>query len=343
MFTGHLVTATWSPDRGWSALELAPFADFTMHPGMIGLHYGQVIFEGLKAHRTVAGSVGVFRPEDHARRFRSSARRMAMPELPEEMFLRAVDDLVAADHAWLSDDPTLSLYLRPFMFGTDANLMLRPSNGYTFALIAFVAGGFFGDRVSAIDVWVSHEYHRAFPSGTGDVKVAGNYAPTFLAQRHAAENGCQQVLWLDSTEGRYVEELGGMSIFFVRAGGDRVELVTPDLTGTLLPSVTRRSLLTLAARAGYAVSEERVSLSQWRAQCRSGLMTEAFACGTAAVVTPIRRVRDAGGDWVVGTGEPGPVSLALRQALVDVHHGVAPDPDGWLRSVAGTDLRGEPA
>jgi branched-chain amino acid aminotransferase len=344
MFTGHLVTATWTPAGGWSEPELAPFADFTIHPGMIGLHYGQVIFEGLKAHRTVAGSVAVFRAADHARRFQRSARRMSMPELPEELFLRSIDELVAADHAWLSDDPTLSLYLRPFMFGTDANLMLRPSNGYTFALIAFVAGGFFGDAVDAIDVWVSHEHHRAFRTGTGDVKVAGNYAPTFLAQRRAAEHGCSQVVWLDAAEGRWVEEMGGMGIFLVRHSqirGDRTEVVTPNLTGTLLPSVTRDSLLTLAGRLGFTPREEPVSLDQWRADCASGRMTEAFACGTAAVVTPISRVRDDGGDWVIGDGRPGPVSLALRKALVDVHHGRTADPDGWLRPVAGTRLRDE--
>ena len=243
--------------------------------------------------------------------------------------------MVGADESWLSDDPALSLYLRPLMFATESNLMLRPSREYRFLVIAFVAGGFFGDTVKPVSVWVSHDHTRATPGGTGDVKCAANYGPSFVAQLEAQRAGCQQVIWLDATERRWVEEMGGMNLFFVRGRGAGAAVVTPELTGTLLPGVTRDSLLTLARRLGLGVSEERVSLEQWRSEVRQGLITEVFACGTAAVVTPVGQVRDRDGDFRIGDGEPGAVTMALREALVDLQHGLAPDPDGWMRPVLG--------
>lgn len=331
-FTAHMVTAAWKEGTGWERPRLRPFEEIPMHPAMVGLHYGQVVFEGLKAHRRADGSLAVFRPEENARRFQHSARRLAMPELPEDLFLRAVDDLVSADGGLLPDAGPYSLYLRPVMFASEADLMLRPAREYLFLLIAFVTGGFFGDTDS-ISVWVSHEHSRAAPNGTGDIKCAGNYAPTYLAQQRALDHGCQQVVWLDAVERRWVEEAGAMSLFFVRRGRERVEVVTPELTGTLLPSVTRKTLLELAERLGHTPVEERVSLDQWRAECAAGLMTEAFACGTAAVVTPVTRICDEGGDWTVGEGRPGPVTLALRDALLDVQKGRSADPRGWMREV----------
>jgi branched-chain amino acid aminotransferase len=209
----------WSPASGWHQPEFGRLQNLSIHPGMLGLHYGQVAFEGLKAHRRVDGSMVVFRPHEHARRFQTSTRRLAMPELPTDIFLDAVDRLVAADHVWLSDDPAHSLYLRPIMFGTDESLMLRPSKNYRFLLMAFVAGGFFGDRVDTVSVLISRDYCRAAPGGTGNVKVAGNYAATFVAQQQAQEAGCHQVVWLDAVERRWVEEMGGMNLFFVRNTG----------------------------------------------------------------------------------------------------------------------------
>ena len=339
-FTDHMVTMAWTTEQGWHGRRVGPLESLSMHPAMIGLHYAQVIFEGMKAHRRVDGSVAVFRPDENARRFRRSARRLAMPELPEEDFLAAVDDIVALDQSQLPDDPELSLYLRPLMFATEPNLMLRPSNHYAFLLMAFVAGGFFGDDTLApVSVLISREHSRAMPGGTGDVKCAANYAPSFVGQRLAQEAGCQQVVWLDSGERRWVEEMGGMNLFFVRRNGAATELLTPALTGTLLPGVTRDSLLVLGRRLGHAVREERISVDEWRADCATGRITEVFACGTAAVVTPVGKVRDRDGDWTIGDGKPGPVTLALREALVDIHHGLAPDPGGWMRAVpaAGAD------
>lgn len=329
-FTQHMISMDWSETEGWSTPTVTPMENLSIHPGMIGLHYGQVIFEGLKAHRRTDGSMVVFRPRDHARRFQSSARRLAMPELPEDTFVELVDRLVSMDEASLSTDPSHSIYLRPLMFATDTSLMLRPSKTYRFLLMAFVAGGFFGEDVNSVSVFVSRDYSRAFPGGTGDVKIAGNYAPSFLAQRQAEEAGCQQAVWLDATERRYVEEMGGMNMFFVRGEGPGAEIITPELTGTLLPGVTRRTLLSMAERLGYTAKEERITVDRWRAECESGEISEVFACGTAAVVTAVSHVRDGDDGWRIGDGTPGPVTRSLRNALVDLHHGELADTEGWL-------------
>jgi len=333
-FTDHMFSMLWSPASGWHQPEFGRLQNLSIHPGTVGLHYGQVAFEGLKAHRRVDGSMVVFRPYEHARRFQTSTRRLAMPELPVDIFMDAVSQLVAADHEWLSDDPAHSLYLRPIMFASDHSLMLRPSTEYRFLLMAFVAGGFFGDHVDTVSVLISRDYCRAMPGGTGNVKVAGNYAPSFLAQQQAQEAGCQQVVWLDAIERHWIEEMGGMNLFFVRDTGTGYEVGTPELTGSLLPGVTRDTLLTIAERLGYRAREMRISVDQWRQESIEGRITEVFACGTAAVVTPVSAVRDPlGGDWTVGDGQPGPVTMTLRRALMDVHHGLVPDPDGWLHPV----------
>jgi len=333
-FTDHMVSLSWDPGAGWHDRTVGPLKPLHLHPATIGLHYAQVVFEGMKAHRGVDGSVSVFRPDRNAVRFQQSARRLAMPELPAETFLAAVDDLVMLDGADLPHDPSISLYLRPLMFSTEPNLMLRPGEQYRFLLMAFLAGGFFGDDALApVSVLVSRDHSRAVAGGTGDVKCAANYGPSFVAQRLATEAGCQQVVWLDAAEHRWVEEMGGMNLFFVRRRPGGCEVVTPRLTGTLLPGVTRDSLLVLADRLGYAVQEEAVSVDQWRAECMAGLITEAFASGTAAVVTPVGSVRDRDGDWVIGDGTPGPVTLRLRRLLLDTQRGLAPDPDGWRRVV----------
>ncbi|MEY9872697.1 branched-chain amino acid aminotransferase [Streptacidiphilus sp. MAP12-33] len=333
-FTAHMVSAEWSEETGWTALDLVPLADLTIHPGMIGLHYGQVAFEGLKAHRRMDGAMGVFRPRDHAARFQRSCRRLAIPELPEETFVEALDLLISADQGHLSDDPSHSIYIRPIIFATDTSLMLRPSRTYRFLLMAFVAGGFFGEDVESVSVWISRQFVRAFPGGTGDVKIAGNYAPSFLAQRAAEAAGCAQAVWLDAHERRYVEEMGGMNMFLVRGTGADAQVITPQLTGTLLPGVTRRTILALAERLGHSVAEEKLTVDQWREECASGSITEVFACGTAAVVTPVGRVVDGDSGWTIGDeGRPGPVTLSLRQALIGLHHGETPDPEGWLHLV----------
>ncbi|CAL9409754.1 branched-chain amino acid aminotransferase [Streptomyces sp. enrichment culture] len=343
-FTPHMVTAEWTERDGWSTPCLSPFGDLSMSPAMVGLHYGQVVFEGLKAHRRGGDSVACFRPADHASRLRRSAERLAIPALPEESLLAAVDLLLEADGGCLPERPGLSLYLRPVLYASEANLALRPARRYAFLLIAFVTGGFFSDRPDPVRVWVGRDYTRAAPGGTGAVKFAGNYAPSYAAQEQARRAGCDQVVWLDPVERRWIDELGGMNLFFVRGAGPSAQLVTPPVTGTLLPGVTRDSLLHLAGARGLAVREEPLSVERWKAECLDGTITETFASGTAAVVTPVGSVLDGTESWQVGTGLAGSVTLALRDALVDIHTGRAPAPEGWLRTVGIRDAgRGTPA
>ncbi len=332
-FTDHMVTVRWTEGRGWHDAELVPYAPIPLDPAVMVLHYGQSIFEGLKAYRHADGSIKLFRPWENARRFQRSAHRLAMPELPEELFLDAIDALVQADAAWVPTEPDTSLYLRPFMFATEVGLGVRPADSYLFMLIAAPAGAYFKGGVKPVTVWLSEEYTRAAPGGTGEAKCAGNYAASLVAQAEAATKGCDQVVWLDAVEHRFVEEMGGMNLYFVRGSGADARIMTPALTGTLLPGVTRDSLLTLAADLGYGAEEGRISTDEWRAGNASGEITEVFACGTAAVITPVGAVRSHSHDWTVGDGQPGPVTMRLRQALLDLQTGAVPDTHGWLRPV----------
>jgi branched-chain amino acid aminotransferase len=325
-FTDHMVSIKWTEGRGWHDGQLVPYAPLSIDPANMTLHYAQTIFEGLKAYRQPDGSIATFRPEANARRFQASARRLAMPELPVETFLEAVDVLVRQDSAWVPESGEASLYLRPFMFATEVGLGVRPSNEYTFLVIASPAGAYFSGGVKPVSVWLSEEYVRAAPGGTGAAKAGGNYAASLVAQAQAAEKGCDQVVWLDAIERRWVEEMGGMNLYFVY--GDRI--VTPELSGSLLPGITRDSLLAIAADLGYSVAEERISVEDWRRGNADGTLTEVFACGTAAVITPVGSVKSARGDWTVADGEPGEVTMRLRKALLDIQTGRAADPYGWM-------------
>ena len=334
--TDHMVVVRWSAERGWHDARLQAYAPLQLDPSAMVLHYGQAIFEGLKAYRQPDGGVAVFRPEENARRFNRSAARLAMPELPEELFLSAVDTLVATDREWVPSAPGQSLYLRPFMIATEAQVGMRPADEYLFLLIAFPVTPFFPGEVRPVTVWLSDEYVRAAVGGTGEAKCAGNYAGSLLAQRQAAEQGCDQVVWLDAVERRWVEEMGGMNLFFVLAdepGGVGTRLLTPALTGTLLPGVVRDSLMALAPELGLSVEQGRISVDDWAKGVAEGTLTEVFACGTAAVIAPVGHVKSRQGEWTMGSGEPGPVTLRLREALLDLQYGRAADPHGWLRRV----------
>ncbi|WP_431776965.1 branched-chain amino acid aminotransferase [Streptomyces cucumeris] len=325
-FTDHMVTVRWTEGRGWHDAQLVPYAALPLDPANMTLHYAQTIFEGLKAYRQPDGTVATFRPEQNAERFQASARRMAMPELPVETFIAACDALVTQDRAWVPGTGEESLYLRPFMFATEVGLGVRPANEYLFVVIASPAGAYFPGGVRPVSVWLSEEYVRAAPGGTGAAKAGGNYAASLVAQAQAAEQGCDQVVWLDAIERRWIEEMGGMNLYFVY--GDRI--VTPELSGSLLPGITRASLLRIAADLGHEVSEGRISVDDWREGNADGSLTEVFACGTAAVITPVGSVKSARGSWTVGDGEPGAVTMKLRRALLDIQTGAAPDTHGWM-------------
>ena len=331
-FTDHMVRIDWTEADGWGPGAVVPYGPLTLDPATAALHYGQEIFEGLKAYRQPDGSIATFRPDQNARRFQRSARRLAMAELPEELFLESLQALTEVDQAWVPADPAESLYFRPFMIATEVGLGVnKPSGSYTYLLIASPAGAYFSGGIKPVKVWLSTEYTRAAPGGTGEAKCAGNYAAAFVAQAHATAQGCDQVVWLDAAEHRWVEEMGGMNLYFVYGSGPGARIVTPALTGTLLPGVTRDSLLTLAAELGYTVEEGKVSTDEWRDGAASGALSEVFACGTAAVVTPVGAVDSAAGGWTIGDGQPGPVSMQLREHLLGIQTGQLEDTHGWMR------------
>ncbi|MDX3097274.1 branched-chain amino acid aminotransferase [Streptomyces sp. ME01-24h] len=330
-FTDHMVTIRWTEGRGWHDAELVPYAPLSIDPANMTLHYAQTIFEGLKAYRQPDGSVATFRPEANAERFQASARRLAMPELPVETFIAAVDALVTQDKAWVPSQGEQSLYLRPFMFATEVGLGVRPANEYLFMVIASPAGAYFAGGVKPVSVWLSEEYVRAAPGGTGAAKAGGNYAASLVAQAQAIEHGCDQVVWLDAIERRWIEEMGGMNLYFVY--GNRI--VTPELTGSLLPGITRASLLRIAADLGYEVSEGRISVDDWKNGNADGSLTEVFACGTAAVITPVGSVKSTRANWTVGDGRPGEITMRLRKALLDIQTGQSPDTHGWMHPLGG--------
>lgn len=352
VFTDHMITLRWTPERGWHDGRLEPYGPLRLEPATSVFHYAQEVFEGLKAYRQHSGGdravatpdqdsgpIVAFRPFANAARFRGSARRLAMPELPDDTFVRAIELLVSQDRAWVPAAADHSLYLRPFMIATDTSLgVSKPSSSYLMVVIACPAGAHFFGGGRPVSVWLAGDYSRAAPGGTGAAKAGGNYAAGFAAQRQALEHGCDQVVWLDAVEHRWVEEMGGMNMFFVHGSGSRARITTPPLTGTLLPGITRDALLTLAPDLGIPAAEEPISVAQWRDGCRDGEITEVFACGTAAVVTPVGTVRSASGGWTVGQGDgagagPGPVTRRLRETLTGIQFGQLPDPYGWIHKI----------
>ncbi|WP_432002755.1 branched-chain amino acid aminotransferase [Streptomyces sioyaensis] len=332
-FTDHMVTIKWTEGRGWHDGQLVPYGPLSLDPATNVLHYAQEIFEGLKAYRRPDGTVATFRPDANARRFQASARRLAMPELPVETFIEACDALVRQDKGWVpAHGGEESLYLRPFMIATEVGLGVKPATEYLFVVIASPAGAYFPGGVQPVSIWLSENRVRAVPGGMGDAKTGGNYAASLLAQAEAAAQGCDQVAYLDAVEHKWVEELGGMNLYFVYKddSASGVKIVTPTLTGSLLAGVTRDSLLSVARDLGFASQEDRISIGQWKADTENGTLTEVFACGTAAVITPVGTVKSAGGEWTQSDGEPGKVTLKLREALLDIQRGVAEDKHGWM-------------
>jgi len=327
IFTDHMAVIRYTAGKGWHDARIEPRRPIQLDPACAVLHYAQEIFEGLKAYRMPDGGATLFRADANARRFAESARRMAMPELPEAMFLSSIRELVRTDRDWIPEGDGASLYLRPFMFASETFLGVRPAQEYLYMVIASPAGAYFKGGAPSVTLWVSEHYTRAAPGGTGAAKCGGNYAASLVAQAEAIGHDCDQVVFLDAAENRYVEELGGMNVFFVFDDGS---IQTPPLTGTILPGITRESLLALARDTGIAVREERYSLDEWKADAASGRLREAFACGTAAVVTPIGRVQGRGFDFTIGNGGPGLLTEQLRERLVSIQRGTAPDPHGWV-------------
>lgn len=330
-FTDHMITIEWSEDKGWHDARLRPYEAIPMDPATNVFHYGQAIFEGLKAYRQPDGSIATFRPEENAKRMQNSARRMAMPELPVEDFLESIRLLVDADQQWVPEaGGEASLYLRPFMVSTEISLGVRPANSYRYYVIASPSGAYFTGGLKPVSVWLSEDYTRAAPGGTGAAKFAGNYAASLLAQAQAEEKGCDQVVWLDGIEHNYIEEMGGMNLMFVYGEGEDAKVVAPALSGSLLPGITRDSLLQVAKDLGHETEERRIHKQEWADDARSGAMSEAMACGTAAVITPVGRVLSNNGEFQMNNNEPGEVTMRMRERLTGIQHGTEEDTHGWV-------------
>jgi branched-chain amino acid aminotransferase len=325
-FTDHMVTIEWTLADGWHAASVHPYGPLQLDPSASVLHYAQEIFEGMKAYRHADGSVWSFRPDANGRRLQRSARRLALPELSTDDFVESVRQLVRADLGWVPSAPETSLYLRPFMIATEAFLGVRAAHEVSYHVIASPAGAYFSGGVSPVSIWLTTNYARAGKGGTGAAKTGGNYASSLLPQQEAYENGCQQVLFLDSSESNYIEELGGMNVVLVKKDGT---LVTPD-SDSILEGITRDSILELAEARGHCVERRRVTIDEWRDGVESGDIVEVFACGTAAVVVPIAELKGEG----IHIGSPaasgGELTMSLREELTDIQYGRRADVHGWM-------------
>ena len=346
-FTDHMVTIEWTADvegqnkafeageylnmvGNWSNARIEPFGPLSLSPAAAVLHYAQEIFEGLKAYRHDDGSVWTFRPYKNAARMNRSAHRMAMPQLPEEAFVKALEELLVRDSAWVPNGEGQSLYLRPFMIATEEFLGVRPARKFNFHVIASPAGNYFGGELKPVSIWVSRDFARAGEGGTGAAKFGGNYAASLAAQLQGASRGHDQVIFLDRSPEDSLEELGGMNVFFVTKDN---KLITPKLTGTILEGITRDSILQLGQDEGLDVQERSITFKEWKDGVASGEIQEVFACGTAAVITPIGQVADR--EEVHTTPSTDfPVATALRNRLVGIQTGHEEDTYGWMHRLA---------
>ncbi|MFV0319100.1 MAG: branched-chain amino acid aminotransferase [Microbacterium sp.] len=320
-FTDHMIDICWSVGGGWHRPRVQPYGPLALDPAAAVLHYGQEIFEGIKAYRHADGSIHTFRPDQNGMRMQRSARRMALPELPVAYFVQSLRELIAVDGDWVPSGEDQTLYLRPFMFAKEAFLGVRPANKAGYYLIASPVGGYFKGGAKPVSIWLSEEYSRAGKGGTGAAKTGGNYASSLLPQAQAYEEGCDQVVFLDAD--RNVEELGGMNVVFVYKDGT---IVTPQ-SDSILEGITRDSILQLAADRGHEVVGRSVSLDEWRSGVASGDIVEVFACGTAAVIAPIGVLK---GHNFIDEQPIGPLAMSLREELTDIQYGRREDPHGWM-------------
>ena len=329
-FTDHMVDICWSERGGWHRPRVQPYGPIALDPAAAVLHYAQEIFEGLKAYRHADGSIWTFRPEANAARMQRSAKRLAMPELPTQYFLDSLKQLIAVDGDWVPTQDETSLYLRPFAFAKEAFLGVRPAKKVNYYLIASPAGAYFSGGITPLSIWLSTTFTRAGHGGMGQAKTGGNYAASLIAQQEAYENGCQQVLFLDAQKGEYLEELGGMNVVLVTRDN---RLITPD-SDSILEGITLDSILQLGRDRGYTVEQRPVTIAEWREGVASGDIVEAFACGTAAVITPISEIKS--NEFGISMPEvEDRVSLSLREELTGIQYGRIDDRHGWLTRLDG--------
>ena len=331
-FTDHQVVVVWEKDKGWHSHQVIPYGPILMDPSAAVLHYGQEIFEGIKAYRHKDGSIWTFRPEMNAKRLQKSAHRMALPELPVETFVESLRQLIAVDGAWVpSQDGEKTLYFRPFEIAAENFLGVRAAHRAEYRVIASPVGPYFTGGIKPVSIWIALDSARAGKHGTGEAKTGGNYAASLLAQNEGYENGCSQVVFLDAETATYIEELGGMNLFFVFKNGS---VVTPALDGTILHGITRDSVITLLKDRRHRVEERKFSLEELRSAAQSGELVEVFACGTAAVVTPVGQLKSRKEEIEIGGGEPGKLTVSIREELTSIQYGNLPDKHGWLVKLA---------
>lgn len=329
-FSNRMFSQRYTPELGWHDARIGPYRPFSMDPAASVLHYGQEIFEGLKAYRRPDGHINLFRPWENALRFNRSAQRMAMAQVDPEDHVEAIAELVRLEHEWVPGQDEASLYIRPTLIAADVGLGVHASHDYLHYIIVGPVGPYFATGFKPVAVYVSREHVRAVRGGTGAAKTGGNYAASLYVAEHVASLGFQQVLWLDAVERRYVEEVGAMNIAFVYEGK---HICTPALSGSILPGITRDSVLRLAPDLGYTVSEERIEIKQVWDDIRTGRITEAFGIGTAAVIAPVGKFGDDNETVIVNNNEAGPVARHLYQALTDLQYGRAADPYGWTHTI----------
>jgi len=329
IFTDRMFIAEWKVGQGWIDARIEPYAPFALDPACLVLHYAQEIFEGLKAYRWADGSIALFRPEMNARRFNLSAERMCMPEVPEELFLKGVEELVKLEADWIPSSAGTSLYIRPTMIAVEPVLGVKPSDHFYFYVILCPVGAYYAGGFNPVKIMVEDRYVRAVAGGTGEAKTGGNYASSLKAGLEAKGKGFDQVLWLDGLERRYIEEVGAMNMFF--AYGNRV--VTAPLEGSILNGVTRNSAISLAGELGFTVEERKIDIDTIMADIFSGTITEAFGSGTAAVITPVGALCYKEQNLSIGTGGVGPLTQTLYDTLTGIQTGHLPDRFGWVKKL----------
>ena len=331
-FSDHQIVIVWAKSKGWHSPEVLPYGPILMDPSSAVLHYGQEAFEGIKAYRHQDGSIWTFRPDKNALRLQRSAKRMALPELPAELFVESLKQLIAVDGAWVPQ-PTgeKTLYMRPFEIAAENFLGVRAAERVEFRVIASPVGPYFTGGLKPVSIWIALDSARAGKHGTGEAKTGGNYAASLLAQQEGHDQGCSQVMYLDAETSTYVEELGGMNLFFVYKDGS---VVTPPLDGTILHGITRDSIVTLLKDSGHEVQERKITLDEVREALLSGEITEVFACGTAAVVTPVGLFKSREEEILIGNNEPGALTAAMRDELTGIQYGTVEDRYNWMHKLA---------
>jgi branched-chain amino acid aminotransferase len=326
IFTDYMFNMDYAPEKGWHSPRIEPYAAIEMDPATMFLHYGQGVFEGLKAYRTESGRIQLFRPQENLKRLNSSCRRLCIPAVDEAFVLDAMKELIATEKDWVPGAPETSLYIRPTIIAMDPFLGVRASHTYRFFIILSPVGAYYPEGFNPVKIQVTHEYVRAVRGGVGEAKTPGNYAASILAGEKAHKDGYSQVLWLDGVEQKYLEEVGSMNIFFVIDD----EIVTPELNGSILPGITRDSVIRLAKHRGDDVSEKKISIDELMQAHAAGKLSEVFGSGTAAVISPVGEIKYGDRVITISGGEVGPVALKYYKAITDIQYGKAEDPLGWI-------------